>query len=113
MTVKQVTIAVLLALTACSPKSAADQRADTIEHQADTQARLIKQRADDEAARLLNSSAALANQATQIGGFTGDRLQEQSDSLRRQAAIVKKQGRAQADAVDKQGDAQAEAIRSQ
>ncbi len=110
---KRMTVILAVALAACSAQSPADKQADAIKDQAHSQAELITQRADDEAAGLLNSSAALGNQAKQVGGFTGDRLQEQSDSLRRQAEIVKRQGRAQADAIETQAEGQAKAIRSQ
>ena len=101
-----------LALTAACSRSPQDAQADAIAKQARTQAEVIQRQADAQAHALKQQAATLAAEAKRAGGYTGQRLQVQSDAAAREADIVLRQARDQSQAAIEAGDAQAKAIRS-
>jgi len=106
---------VLLIAAACvagCSKSPQDQQADRLRAAADAKAQQIRDQAAPQIQAMNDQSKALAAQAKSTGGYTGERLKVQADSLSRQADILDKQARAQADATREAADAQAKQIAS-
>lgn len=79
----------------------AQQRASSIENQADTQAYRLEQQAE-----------VLDNQATQAGGYTGQRLKVRADALAKEAKIIRKQADMQAAAIKETADARIKTSKS-
>ena len=102
----------MLALAVACQRTPEQQRADVLRSDAAERSSAIKNKADVDANRMQQQSAALREGAKQVGGLTGERLQVRGDAIAKEAKIVRKQGRMQADAIAKEADARIEASKS-
>ena len=95
------------------------QSSDPVEQQADAFEAAGRNRADQIEADAISRAKALEAQAGQIdqnavaaGGYTKRQLDVSADALRKQAVIIKEQGRARAAAAEAEADAKAKALRA-
>jgi outer membrane PBP1 activator LpoA protein len=104
-----VTTAILFAACSQSPEQ---QQADQIRGDANKQAAALTHRAEAQAAPLDEQAEVLKNEAKQVGGYNGKRLNVRAGALKQEGQLDRKQGDEQAAAVKESADARIKALHS-
>lgn len=105
-------VAAFSMLAACAQQSPADANAAAMVDAAERQADGIESAADKEADALKNQADQLEAQASNAGGYTGERLKTRANALDREADIIEDQGEAKADAIEDAAKAEANRIKA-
>ena len=103
----------LLALSACGPKSPEEAQIENIQDMADSEAHDIRAETGNEVGNMRAEADVLLEQAQSSNGFEAERLKTRAEALRKEAKIVERQGDAQVRAVKDKARAEASAIRAQ
>ncbi|GAA4033224.1 hypothetical protein GCM10022281_11260 [Sphingomonas rosea] len=106
-----VPVVALLLLAACQ-RTPQEQQIHDIKAQADERADAVEQAADGRADPMDAQAKALREQAKQVGGYDGKRLEVQADALEKEADLTRAQGNDRGDAIRAEADAKAKALES-
>ena len=101
-----------ISLQACQSSDPVEQQADAFEAAGRNRADQIEADATSRAKALETQAGQIDQNAVAAGGYTKRQLDVSADALRKQAVIIKEQGRARAAAVEAEADAKAKALRA-
>lgn len=101
-----------ISLQACQSSDPVDQQADAFEAAGRNRADQIEADATSRAKALETQAGQIDQNAVAAGGYTKRQLDVSADALRKQAVIIKEQGRARAAAVEAEADAKVKALRA-
>ena len=101
-----------ISLQACQSSDPVEQQADAFEAAGRNRAYQIEADAISRAKALETQAGQIDQNAVAAGGYTKRQLDVSADALRKQAVIIKEQGRARAAAAEAEADAKAKALRA-